>query len=248
MPIIACTVTADRDHENADRLRIYQVEAPGVESTQIIANKDAVYAAGDVVAAALVGTVLSDGTTIEKAKVRGVLSFGMLLGKVAVAPGTDLTTKMGATHVAKQVDESQGVVEESNWPRYTSIDGFLRVKDEILACPDVIVTEKIHGCFAAGTKVMLPNGEERPIGEIIDDPNLYTHVLTYDVSTGEYRPARITNRRRVSGKGQQWLRVTLENGREIVCTPNHPFYSRTRRTWIRADEIREFEDIESPVS
>lgn len=248
MAVIAVWVTADRDHENAERLRVYQVEAPGLEPTQIVANKDNIYDTGDVVAAALIGTKLPDGTLIEKNKIRGVLSFGMLLGKVAVAPGTDLTAKFGATHIEKQVDESQGVVEESNWTRYTSIDGFLRVKDEILACPDVLVTEKLHGCFAAHARVMLPNGEERPIGEIIDNPNLYTHVLTYDVVSGEYRPARISNRRRVSGKGQQWLRLTMENGREIVCTPNHPFYSRTRKTWIRADEIGADEDIESPVS
>lgn len=148
MSIIACTVTTARDHENAERLRVYQVEAPGIEPTQVIANKDRVYEVGDVVAAALVGTVLSDGTAIEKAKVRGVLSFGMLLGMVSDPVGTDLTTKMGATHVEKPVDESSGVVEESNWPRYTSIDGFLRVRDEILACPDVVVSEKIHGSSA----------------------------------------------------------------------------------------------------
>jgi phenylalanyl-tRNA synthetase beta chain len=148
MSIVACRVTADRDHENADSLRVYQVEAPGVESTQIVANKSAVYKTGDVVAAALIGTVTADGVAIEKSKIRGVLSFGMLLGKTDAEPGTDLTAKMGATHVVKQVDESQGVVEESAWPRYTSIDSFLRVKDELLACDEVVVTEKAHGSNA----------------------------------------------------------------------------------------------------
>lgn len=148
MSIIACTVTADRDHENADRLRVYQVEAPGVESTQVVANKDNVYATGDVVAAALVGTVLPDGTAISKGKIRGVLSFGMLLGKTAAAPGTDLTAEMGATSVEKVVDESTGVVEDSNWPRYTSVQSFLRVRDELLACDEVVVTEKAHGSNA----------------------------------------------------------------------------------------------------
>lgn len=145
MSIIACTVTADRDHENADSLRVYQVEAPGVESTQIVANKTTVYATGDVVAAALIGTTTAAGEKIEKAKVRGVLSFGMLLGKVTDAPGTDLTVKMGATHTEKKVDASQGIVEESAWPRYTSLDSFLRVRDELMAVDEVVVTEKIHG-------------------------------------------------------------------------------------------------------
>lgn len=147
MSIIVCKVTAVRDHENADRLRVHMVEATGViEPTQIVANKDRIYQVGDIVLAALEGTTLQDGTFIEKTKFRGVLSFGMLLGTTADAPvGTDLTIQVGATHTEKQVDESQGVVEDSAWPRYTSIDGFLRIRDEILACPEVVVTEKLHG-------------------------------------------------------------------------------------------------------
>lgn len=146
MAIISCIVTAARDHENADRLRVYQVEAPGlVESTQIVANKDNIYEVGTVVAAALVGTVLSDGTKIEKGKIRGVLSFGMLLGRISDPVGTDHTSTFLATHVEKQVDESTGVIEDSNWPRYTSLDGFLRIKNEVLAVPEVVVTEKLHG-------------------------------------------------------------------------------------------------------
>jgi tRNA-binding EMAP/Myf-like protein len=245
--ILAAKIVTARDHENADRLRVYTVEAPGIEVTQIIANKDTLYEVGDTAAAALIGTMMSDGTVIEKSKIRGVLSFGMLLGKTPEPPGTDLTERMGAKHVEKKVDESQGVVDESNWPRYTSIDGLLRVRDEILAVSEVVVSEKIHGCFSAQARVMLPNGEERPISDIVDDPSV-THVLTYDLTAGEFRPARVTGRRRVKGHGQRWLKITLENGREIICTPQHPFYSRTRKAWIRAEEIGEFEDIESPVS
>lgn len=151
MAIIAVRVLSDRDHENAERLRVYTVEAPGVEVTQIIANKDNVYTTGDVVAAALEGTVLADGTVIQKNKIRGVLSFGMLMGKTTEPAGANLTAAFGATHVDKQVDESTGVVEESNWPRFTSLDGFLRVKDEVLSCKEVVVSEKIHGSnFRAG--------------------------------------------------------------------------------------------------
>ena len=169
MSIIACAVTADRDHENADSLRIYQVEAPGVESTQIVANKTTVYATGDVVAAALVGTVTAAGEKIEKAKVRGVLSFGMLLGKVTDAPGTDITEKMGATHIEKKVDESSGVLEESNWTRYTSLDGFLRIRDEVMACPEVVVTEKIHGSnFRAGFHGSRPFMVGSHTGRVLD--------------------------------------------------------------------------------
>jgi tRNA-binding EMAP/Myf-like protein len=145
MAIIAVRVTEARDHENAERLRVYNVIAPGVEPTQIIANKSNIYEVGDVVAGAMIGTVLSDGTAIAKNKIRGVLSFGMLLGKVEVEPGTDLTEAYQARHEAVEVDESNGVVEESNWTRFTSIESYHRVRGEILALGEVIVAEKVHG-------------------------------------------------------------------------------------------------------
>lgn len=148
MPIILCTVTQAEAHPNADRLRVYTVSAPGIEPTVVVANTDNIYQVGDVVATALIGTVLSDGTVIQKQKVRGVLSFGMLLGQVDGVPGTDVSVRFGATTLVKQVDESQGVVEESAWPRYTSLDSYLRVRADILACVDVVVTEKSHGSSA----------------------------------------------------------------------------------------------------
>lgn len=168
--ILAAKIVTARDHENADRLRVYTVEAPGIEVTQIIANKDTLYEVGDTAAAALIGTMMSDGTVIEKSKIRGVLSFGMLLGKTPEPPGTDLTERMGAKHVEKKVDESQGVVDESNWPRYTSIDGLLRVRDEILAVSEVVVSEKVHGSnFRAGYHGSRPFMVGTHTSRVVDD-------------------------------------------------------------------------------
>lgn len=88
--IKAMKVVAARDHENADRLRVYQFEAPGTGQVQIIANKDVVYHVGDVAAVANIGTVLEDGTEIKKNKFRGIRSYGMAMGKTDADVGTDL--------------------------------------------------------------------------------------------------------------------------------------------------------------
>lgn len=37
------------------------------------------------------------------------------------------------------------------------------------------------------------------------------------------------------------IEVTLEDGRVIRCTPNHPFWSETRGSYVRADELKEQE-------
>lgn len=145
MAVIAMRVTSAAQHPNADALRVYTLEAEGRESLPVIANLSTVYDVGDTVAVALIGTVLADGAEIQKTKLRGVLSFGMALGKVADPIGTDLTERFGAKDAARAADESQGVVEESVWPRYTSIESYLKYKAQILAVESVVVTEKVHG-------------------------------------------------------------------------------------------------------
>ena len=66
------------------------MEAPQVEAVQIIANLDNIYQVGDLVAVALGGAILKDGTKIKPTKLRGLYSYGMALGKVDVEIGTDL--------------------------------------------------------------------------------------------------------------------------------------------------------------
>lgn len=150
MPIIALKVVQASAHPNAERLRIYQFSTPE-GPLQVVANTDNLYAEGDLVAVALIGTILEDGTEIQKGKFRGERSFGMALGKTTADEGADLTADFNATSVVKRIDESTGVVEESAWVRYTSLEGYLKLKEDILAAPEVIVLEKSHGSnFRAG--------------------------------------------------------------------------------------------------
>ncbi|NJM63636.1 MAG: hypothetical protein HC849_31335 [Oscillatoriales cyanobacterium RU_3_3] len=91
MPVIAMEVQTAQNHPNADALRVYSFAAPGWEPVQIVANSENVYDVGDIAAIALTDSVLKDGTQIKPAKLRGVYSFGMAMGKVAAEIGTDLS-------------------------------------------------------------------------------------------------------------------------------------------------------------
>lgn len=146
MSILSMRVLEAAQHENADKLRVYSLEGGLADGPiQVIANCDNVYEVGDLVAVATVGTTLSDGTEIQKAKFRGVRSFGMCLGKTEAPLGTDLTASFGATSLEKVVDPSTGLIEDSNWPRYTSIEVYLKLREDILKVPEVVVLEKSHG-------------------------------------------------------------------------------------------------------
>ena len=95
MSIVAMTVTRVQDHPNADSLRVYELDAPGVSGLVVVANLERTYAVGDTVAVARVGATLADGTKIRKTRLRGVDSFGMALGPIDAAPGEDLSARYG---------------------------------------------------------------------------------------------------------------------------------------------------------
>ena len=65
-------------HPNADRLSVCRVDVGEGEPLEIVCGAPNV-AAGQKVAVARVGTTLPDGRTLERAKLRGVASNGMIL-------------------------------------------------------------------------------------------------------------------------------------------------------------------------
>ena len=126
MSAIAMKVVSAEQHPNADALRLYKMEAPQVEAVQIIANLDNVYQADDVVAVALSGAVLKDGTKIKPSKLRGLYSYGMALGKVDVEIGTDLSQ----IHCQPQVEEVNNTVKLP-FIKWTSIELLHNVYQEL---------------------------------------------------------------------------------------------------------------------
>lgn len=90
--IKAMKVVSAEKHPNADRLRVYSVENETGEARVIVANLTNVYEVGDVAAVAEIGSVV-DGVEIKATNLRGVDSFGMMLGKVDAPVGTDVSDK-----------------------------------------------------------------------------------------------------------------------------------------------------------
>ncbi|HEX2703613.1 MAG TPA: hypothetical protein VHM72_09300, partial [Solirubrobacteraceae bacterium] len=75
-------------HENADRLRVCQVDVGEPEPVTIVCGAPNV-AEGQTVAVARPGAVLPDGRTLTAAKLRGVVSDGMILSEDELALGGD---------------------------------------------------------------------------------------------------------------------------------------------------------------
>jgi len=77
-----------RRHPDADRLSVCMVDTGGSTPSQIVCGAPNV-AAGQIVAVAKPGAIMPDGTRLNKARLRGVESNGMILAEDELALGTD---------------------------------------------------------------------------------------------------------------------------------------------------------------
>src|SRR5512142_2687841 len=86
--VVAARILASEKHPNAEKLSVTRVETGAGEPLQIVCGAKN-YQVGDVVPLATVGAVLPGGTKIEKAKLRGVESSGMLCSARELALSED---------------------------------------------------------------------------------------------------------------------------------------------------------------
>ena len=209
-----------------------------------------------------------DKNRVKAIKLRGILSQGLIYpvhyhpredgdryeisinGKwLIVKEGQDVTEELGIikwsppipVHMAGEVWNAHGMTLKYD------VENFKKYPNVLNEGEHVVMTEKIHGCVSPDTLVMLPNGEEVPIEDVIDDDAI-THVMSYDVETGKFKPKTVTAKfRRPNIENKRWMRLTLENGRVLKITEDHPVFSNERNAYVPAKDIRPNEDIKSPI-
>ncbi len=143
-------------HPNADRLQLCRVDVGEDEPRQIVCGAWN-FGAGATVAVALPGAVLPDGRTLERAKLRGSVSDGMILSEAEL----------------RISDEHAGilVLGEPHEPG-TPLREVLQLGEEVLEIeltrnrPDCLcvygIAREVAALFAA--ELRAPPGEEPPLG------------------------------------------------------------------------------------
>ena len=86
------------------------------------------------------------------------------------------------------------------------------------------ITTLPGGCFAMDTKVSLLDGRELSIRDIESEMSQGKTLWTYscDEFTGEVKPGLISWAG-VTQKSAKVMKLTLDSGEEIICTPDHKF-------------------------
>ena len=178
-----------RRHPDADKLSVCLVDAGEAASRTIVCGAPNV-AAGQTVAVVLPGGVMPDGTRIREAKLRGVVSSGMIMseseiGLAAKSPGTMVLPEewVAGTPLSVYFPVSDQVLEVEvtpNRPDCLSVRGLAR---EIAAITNAPFDEGLSFQHAWGDRTV-----DRDISIEVRDPDLcprYAARVIRGVKVGE---------------------------------------------------------------
>jgi DNA gyrase subunit A len=121
-------------------------------------------------------------------------------------------------------------------------DALVRLAQDFSMRYPLIQGQGNFGCFSGETKVELTNGEKKTFLELID---MVRHGLRGDIFTiDQHRNVRLKPVRapRLVRRDDPVVKVTLSNGNEIVCTPDHRFMLRDG-TYREARDLKPKEQL-----
>jgi DNA gyrase subunit B len=92
----------------------------------------------------------------------------------------------------------------------------------------IVEGDSAGGCFCGDTKVALADGRHLSFKEIIEEQKRGIEHFCYTIRPdGKIGLEKITNPR-LTRKNAEVVKVILDNGQEIICTPDHLFMLRDR--------------------
>ncbi|HET6703295.1 MAG TPA: DNA gyrase subunit A, partial [Gemmatimonadaceae bacterium] len=116
-------------------------------------------------------------------------------------------------------------------------DALVRLAQDFAARYPLVQGQGNFGCFSGDTKVELYNGEQKTLAELVDMAHRGARVDIFTVDA--HRNVRIKPMRapRLVRRNDPVVKVTLEAGAEIVCTPDHRFMLRDG-TYREASDLK----------
>lgn len=120
-----------------------------------------------------------------------------------------------ANKYEKYIDKKDGKKKEREQPFTGWVDYIKNLN------PKVVILDE---CFPAGTLISTPRGEV-PIEQLKEGDSIYNALGVGNITK---KGERFTH---------HLVRITMNNGKQITCTPNHPFF--TTEGWYPAENLAE---------
>ena len=99
------------------------------------------------------------------------------------------------------------------------------------------------GCFVGDTKVRLVDGRSLTMRELVDEysQGKENWVYSFNEATQRIEPKRI-RKAWLTRHGAELVKVTLDNGEELLCTPDHRFMMRDG-TYVEAQYLQPMDSL-----
>ena len=223
--VVAARILAAEKHPNAEKLSVTRVDAGAAEPLQIVCGAKN-YQVGDVVPLATVGTTLPGGTRIEKAKLRGVESFGMLCSAKELGLSPDATGLLildrgiaPGTPIAKALQLEDVLLEVNVTPNRPDALSHVGIAREVAA--------------ALGTRVRMPVArlaeQGTPAAELakvrIDAPDRCARYAARVIEGVRIGPSPLWLARRLEACGVRSISNVVDATNFVLLELGHPLHA-----------------------
>lgn len=160
----------------------------------------------------IVGEVLKD-----------YLEFNLNIGDAIIEKAVQSFKAAEAARRARELVQRKSVLESSPLPgKLADCSSRDPEESEIF----LVEGDSAGGCFSGDTQVALTDGRSLSFKELVAEQEQGTQNFCYTIrQDGKIGVEKIVNAR-VTKKDAEVIKVTLDNGEEIICTPDHRFLLR----------------------
>lgn len=149
--------------------------------------------------------------------------------------------KIGITRVRGHVRASRmevlnlfsGQMEPRVKPLPKEFKNIMEISCRAPECPycfniDPFESGGCYNCFVAGTPILMYDNTEKPVEKM----RVGDEVVSFDEKKKELTKGEVVA---TSKRDSPVVKVSFKNGKFLICTPEHPFY--TRQGWVEASKL-----------